>query len=132
MLDIFQRNIPAFGSVRFRGGLPPQLDVADLELPTLVKIGYPTDGGAGDREHLWFEVHELRPSTVDATLLNQPWNVSHLKEGKRAEYPLENLSEWTMMTPLDSIQPHAFHARRLIRQNRAEVEAMVAAMSQEG
>lgn len=101
-------------------------EVAELELPVLVKLGYVIDGGGPDeREHLWFHVHDLDEETVDATLVNSPWNVARLKEGERGRHPVELLTEWTVLTPFGPITPRAFHARRMIRERRAEMLEML-------
>jgi hypothetical protein len=94
-------------------------ELAEFELPTLVKIGYVVDGGGPDeREHLWFMVHEVRPDTIDATLVNQPYDISRMNEGDRGEHPVDQLTDWLILTPFGPINPHAFHARRFINADR--------------
>jgi hypothetical protein len=96
-------------------------ELAEYKFPALVKIGYRVDGGGPtDNEHLWFEVHEARETEVDATLLNQPFGVARLKEGARAIYPIENLTDWQMMTPAGPINPRQSLALRHIRHMIAE------------
>ena len=56
--------------------------------------GHPEDG---EREHLWFHVHELSGSEVDATLLNQPYRLERLSEGQRAKHSLALLSDWAIL-----------------------------------
>jgi hypothetical protein len=101
-------------------------EVGELELPVLAKIGYVVDGGGADeREHLWFEVHELHNDCIDGTLLNQPYWIERLNEGDRGSHPLELLSDWSVLTPFGPINPHAFHARRLVREHRDEMLQML-------
>ena len=105
-------------------------EVAELELPVLVKIGYVVDGGDDDeREHLWFQAHALAPETVDATLVNAPYYIERLNEGDRGTHSIEGLSDWTVMTPFGPINPRAFHARRLIREHRDEMLRLKAQQS---
>ncbi len=97
-------------------------EVAELELPVMVKIGYVIDGGDDDqREHLWFNVHDFGADSVDATLVNSPYWIERLNEGDRGSHSIEGLSEWTVLTPFGPINPHAFHARRLIREHREDL-----------
>jgi hypothetical protein len=98
-------------------------EFTDLGLPALLKLGYPRDDGSG-REHLWFSVHRIEASTVDATLENQPYGVSRLRAGQRGTYPLEFVSDWTILTPFGSITPRSLVAARTVRQRRDEVLAL--------
>jgi hypothetical protein len=92
----------------------------------LAKIGYVVDGGGADeREHLWFEVHELHDDCIDGTLLNQPYWIERLNEGDRGSHPLELLSDWSVLTPFGPINPHAFYARRLVREHHDEMLEML-------
>lgn len=95
-------------------------ETRDLELPALVKIGYPTDHGDPDhREHLWFEVQGFpAEGKVDATLLNQPFDVAHLEQGARGLHALDMLSDWTIMSPVGSVSPRQTLALRSLRENR--------------
>ncbi len=73
----------------------------------LVKLGLPVDEAEEpeDREHLWFEVHELTDQDVDATLVNQPYGIAGLAEGQRGRYPLASLSDWTILCPHGRFDP---------------------------
>ena len=43
-----------------------ELSEAGIDLPMIVKLGYRIDGGKEkDREHMWFEVHDLGERTVE-------------------------------------------------------------------
>ena len=104
------------------------VELADLDLPVLVKLGYPTDtGGPSDREHLWFKVHGFRGDEVDATLTNAPLDVADLAQGQRGTSPLELLSDWTILTPVGTINPRQTRALRLLRANRAQIARELAA-----
>jgi hypothetical protein len=74
---------------------------ANEQFKFLVKLGFPTDGGAlGGREHLWFELHAFDGETVEATCINAPHAVAALAHGLRAKQPLALTSDWTIFCPL--------------------------------
>ncbi|MFM9996541.1 MAG: DUF2314 domain-containing protein [Phycisphaerales bacterium] len=101
-------------------------EFADLKLPCLVKLGYPTEGGGPEaREHIWFEVHAIHADTIDATCINQPFRVPSLRQGQRATHPAEYLSDWTIMTPLGRITPRSPRVARLVRRHRDEVARII-------
>lgn len=80
----------------------------------LVKLGYPIDGASseGDREHLWFQVHEIRGNAVDATLTNEPYGVERLRKGERGMHPLDLLSDWAVLNPSGQYSPDTLHLLR--------------------
>ena len=47
--------------------------------------------------------------------------IERLKEGERDTHSIAGLSDWAVLTPFGTINPHAFHARRMIRENREEM-----------
>lgn len=74
----------------------------------LVKLGYEVDGATddGDREHLWFQVHELHgQGRCEATLLNEPYAVAGLAEGQRGEHDLSLMSDWAILCPEGRFDP---------------------------
>ena len=88
----------------------------------LAKLGLATRSGG--REHLWFEVHGFGDADLDGTLVNRPIDVD-LREGARARYPLDLLTDWTIVTPIGEINPRSQLVARNLRTNGAEVlEAM--------
>ncbi len=91
-------------------------EFANLDLPTVVKLGYEVEGGAAtDREHLWFAVHEVLGDHVDATLLNAPHRVPELKAEQRGRFPLERLTDWLILSPEGSMTPRNVSAARRLR-----------------
>lgn len=99
----------------------------ELNLPIMVKCGIRTDsGGETDREHLWFSVHELADDTIDATLDNQPFDVSALHQGDRRTLSVDTLTEWRILTPAGSISPDNMTVARAIRDNKDEIKKMMA------
>lgn len=95
-------------------------ELAEFELPCVVKLGYPTAGAAdpSDREHLWFEVHGVADGSIDATLVNQPHNVPSMNEGDRGTHSPELLSDWMIMTPIGPITPRQMRPAREIREDK--------------
>jgi hypothetical protein len=88
-------------------------EFAGVEPVTLVKLGYPTR--SGDREHLWFEVHEMGDDWIEGTLGNRPFDVD-LEPGSTGRYSLDLLSDWLLLTPAGQINPRSFHAARSLRE----------------
>jgi uncharacterized protein YegJ (DUF2314 family) len=94
-------------------------EFASLRLPTIVKLGYEVEGGdTSDREHLWFEVHEIRGDTVDATLANAPHHVPSLTLGQRGEFGLDRLTDWAILSPEGPMTPRNVSAARRLRVTR--------------
>lgn len=93
-------------------------EFSELGLPRIVKLAYDVDNGQpGDREHLWFEVHGIFDSHVDATLANAPFRVAALKEGQRGEYDLARLTDWAILSPEGQMSPRNISAARRLREN---------------
>jgi hypothetical protein len=87
----------------------------------VVKIGYPTDSGKGGSEHLWFEVHGIRGDFVDATLLNEPFDIAAMKSGQRDMHSVEMLTDWAIMTPMGQLTPRSLEVARRLRENRPKI-----------
>ena len=69
-----------------------------------VKMAY-EQPSCGSREHLWFEVLELRPGRVPGRLICEPVDVPHLKSGEQVWHPLDRLTDWLIVTPQGSYDP---------------------------
>lgn len=93
-------------------------ELRQYEFVMLVKLGYATDEEESEHEHLWFEVHELHADRIDATLLNEPFDIAHMHAGQRDLHPVERLTDWQVFTPLGSISPRQNRALRQIRAGR--------------
>ncbi|MCC6898608.1 MAG: DUF4026 domain-containing protein [Polyangiaceae bacterium] len=105
-------------------------DLEALALPALVKLHYADSRGSV--EHLWFEVHQTRDDSVDATLINEPFSDVGLRAGERRNHELSRLSDWSIMSPLGQVTPRSLRLLRSLRQNREEVAAALAAYRAEG
>lgn len=95
-------------------------EFAEFEPVAIVKLGYPTDGGS--KEHLWFTAHAIGDMTIDATLENKPFAVD-LVPGERADRPLDQLTDWVLMTPAGPITPRSMTAARRLREHGPEIRA---------
>jgi len=95
-----------------------------LELPVLAKVACRVDSGQSD-EHIWFEVHNADINGIDATCLNQPYEVSGLKQGDRGRHGFGQITEWQMQTPIGSITPNQLGVIRQIRYNREKLEEIM-------
>lgn len=101
-------------------------ELAEFEFPVIVKLGYVVDGGGPtDREHLWFEVDSLHDDHVNATLLNEPFNIAAMQAGQKGQHAIEKLTDWTIMTPAGTITPCQTTALRRIREHKDELREMM-------
>ena len=97
-------------------------EFADLQAKPIVKLGYRIDGGKPDElEHMWFEVHALHDSTIDATLTNKPRQVSSLQPGQRRQHPVELLTDWMLISPAGMINPRDTRPARTMRLHRDKI-----------
>jgi uncharacterized protein YegJ (DUF2314 family) len=77
-----------------------------------VKLGLPTDSAGnghnhGQVEHLWFDVHEASAKSVEGTLLNQPFNVTGMRQGQRGTFDLRLLTDWSIESPRGRYTPES-------------------------
>jgi uncharacterized protein YegJ (DUF2314 family) len=101
-----------------------RVEFEELQCTALVKMGYPRDDGGGN-EHLWFEVHGLRVDYIDATLVNEPFNIGSMKAGDRANRPNEGITDWTIMTPAGQVTPRSLELVRKIREVRPQILELI-------
>lgn len=73
----------------------------------LVKLGYAVDHAEGDedREHLWFQIHDVDNGHFDATLINAPYGIARMREGQRDRHERSLLSDWSVHCPHGSFDP---------------------------
>jgi hypothetical protein len=102
-------------------------ELKEFELPVLAKIGYEVDDASdGEREYMWFEVHELFDDAVDATLGNEPFHVARMKAGERGVHKIDALNDWAIFTPIGTINPRNTQPAREIRAHPVEFAAAMA------
>ena len=82
----FTRTASALMAERARATLPVfdrlVAEFGGTGLPAAVKIAYPTASDPTGREHLWFELHGIDGERLDGTLVNAPFDVPELTEGR--------------------------------------------------
>ena len=101
-------------------------EFASLDLPAVAKLGYEVEGGdAEEREHLWFEVHDIAGDAIDATLMNKPFRVPGLTVGERRQHDLARLTDWTIMSPEGQMTPRNLGAARRLRETRSMWQARI-------
>lgn len=72
----------------------------ESEWAFLVKLGIPIDGDDENKEHLWFEVSSIDDlDNMEVKLLNSPYWIPELKEGKKYNYPSSLLTDWVIYGP---------------------------------
>jgi hypothetical protein len=132
---LFSNAATELMSDRARATYPRMRQIADelrgagIDLPMLVKLGYRVDGAGGDdrdREHMWFEVHDLGDREIDATLMNQPFDIAAMRQGDRGRHSVDLLTEWAIMTPFGPINPRNATALRMIRSDPDAVLRLIA------
>ncbi|MEM1184384.1 MAG: DUF2314 domain-containing protein [Planctomycetota bacterium] len=98
-------------------------DLAEFEFPTLVKIGYDTDGGS--IEHLWFEYRGMRNGQIDGELVNQPFDIASMNQGDRGLHDPGRVSDWQTMNPAGPINPRSLMGWRAIQANKDKLREMM-------
>lgn len=121
-LMIFSKNASDLMAERARGtysvfrSLWEELSSAGLAMHALAKVWYVTDNGnLDDKEHLWFEVKGFTDNALDAILVNQPYKIARMKEGDRGMRPVEQLSDWVIITPAGHVTPRNTSPARVLR-----------------
>jgi hypothetical protein len=100
---------------------PLRQEFADLKCTALVKLGYATDSGRSGREHLWFELHSVANDQLDATLVNDPFDIASMKAGDRRHHPVDLVTDWAIMTPLGQLTPRSLELARKLRELRPKI-----------
>ena len=93
------------------------LDEFGPDLPNGLKIGYPTESDPTGKEHLWFEVHGFDGERVDATLMNEPFDVPSLEQGLRGWHPIAEVTDWIVASPAGQMSPRNLSAARRLRES---------------
>ncbi len=93
-------------------------ELAEFEFPTLVKLGLVVDGGGpDDKEHMWFAMQEAHDDHIRGELVNEPFDVARLKQGDVDDFPIDLISDWTILTPAGHITPRTTRPLRTICAN---------------
>ena len=83
---------------------------SDKENQIIVKIGLLTDkeywnGDKPQREHIWFELKDVKDDCIVATLTQDPYYVSDIKTGDTRSFPVSDITDWLIFTPKCRITP---------------------------
>ena len=83
---------------------------ADKENTILVKIGLITDKEYWDddvpqREHIWFELKDIKDNQLVAELTQDAYYVSGIKAGDVMTYPYSDITDWFIFTKKCRISP---------------------------
>lgn len=91
-------------------------EFAHWDLEPIAKLKLETDQGS--HEFPWFKLHEISENELDATLLNEPFDIAGLNAGDRRTWPVRRLSSWAVPTPFGMLTPDALHPARMLRQHK--------------
>ncbi len=85
---------------------------AQSEAKSIVKMGLDQDTGREEeddfyngKEHIWFELKELREHSLVGSLINEPYFISGLHEGDELEVELDRLTDWRLYRDGRQITP---------------------------
>lgn len=82
------------------------------EKQVLIKVGLRVDreyDSSDNKEHIWFEVNDLREDRFIGTLMQEPYYVSNMNKGDEAEFSYEELTDWLAYTEKGSINPDSVY-----------------------
>jgi hypothetical protein len=71
------------------------------------KLGFDREGDPRVREHLWFEVRELKPGHLRGVCLNEPVGGLPIHEGDEGWFKLDQLTDWIVVAPEGNYDPEA-------------------------
>lgn len=77
----------------------------------ILKIGltideqYWDDDGKPQKEHIWFELKDIKDGCVVAELTQDPYYVSGMKKGDTGTYLFEDITDWMIFTQKGTITP---------------------------
>lgn len=75
----------------------------------IVKLGLEVDDEYktedNSREHIWFELLDIRENDLTAKLTQEPYYIEDLHEGYTGDYTLDEITDWMIYTPERRITP---------------------------
>ena len=71
------------------------------------KLGFAREGDPRVREHVWFEVRELKPGELRGVCLNEPVDGLPFHEGDEGWFKVELLTDWLVVSPEGNFDPEA-------------------------
>ncbi|MBQ4284234.1 MAG: DUF4026 domain-containing protein [Lachnospira sp.] len=83
---------------------------ADKDNTVIVKIGLDIDeefkeNAEFEREHIWFEVKEVKDGMITAELTQDPYYVKGIKTGDVGVYSFDTVTDWIVFTPQGRLTP---------------------------
>lgn len=82
-----------------------------LECTVLIKVGleidekYREEAGNGVKEHIWFELQELKDNSFTAVLTQDTYWVDSMHKGSVGEYTVDDVTDWRIFTEGTAIEP---------------------------
>ncbi|MBQ1574425.1 MAG: DUF2314 domain-containing protein, partial [Clostridiales bacterium] len=77
----------------------------------IIKVGLITDKehwsseDKPEREHIWFELKDIKDGSIVAELTQDPYYVSGIKQGDIGTYPFSDITDWLVFTKECRISP---------------------------
>ena len=77
----------------------------------IIKVGLITDKehwsseDKPEREHIWFELKDVKDGSIVAELTQEPYYVSGIKQGDIGTYPFSDITDWLVFTKECRISP---------------------------
>ena len=69
---------------------------------TQIKIGIEENG---EKEHIWFELLEIKEDRLKVKLLQEPYFVKSMHKGDIKEYSIKDITDWAVFTKNGTISP---------------------------
>ena len=58
-----------------------------------------------EKEHIWFEIKDIKDGTVVGELTQEPYYVSGMKQGDTGTYPFSDITDWLIFTKECRVSP---------------------------
>jgi hypothetical protein len=71
------------------------------------KLGFSREGDPRVREHVWFEVRELKPGQIRGVCLNEPVDGLPFHEGDEGWFKVDLITDWLVVSPEGNFDPEA-------------------------
>jgi uncharacterized protein YegJ (DUF2314 family) len=58
-----------------------------------------------EKEHIWFEIKDIKNDSVVGELTQEPYYVSGMKQGDTGTYPFSDITDWLIFTKENRVSP---------------------------
>lgn len=58
-----------------------------------------------EKEHIWFEIKDIKDGSVTGELTQEPYYVSGMKQGDTGTYPFSDITDWLIFTKENRVSP---------------------------